>query len=138
MTSLDMFRSEITPDEVEAGFSVCEVRHPDANLPALSVVHTWGDPSHRLVKMHGRDGRIVFQLQAFGRPKLGVGPLGWMPERYWPGSYGPNWVIDRLREHVGRAGYQALIELHVPAGNESFPTPEGPGTMELGPVAVAH
>ena len=64
--------------------------------------------------------------------------LGWLPERYWPGSYGPGWVIEQLREHVGRPGYQALIELHVPAGDESCPTPEGPGRTKLGPVAVGH
>jgi hypothetical protein len=132
MTPLTMFVSEVTADEVAAGFSVRKVRPPNGQLPeagatALSVIHTWGDPSHRLVKMQGRDGRTVFQLQAFGRPRSGVGPLGWFPERYWPASYGPAWVVDRLREHVGRRGYQALIELHVPTSEENCPTLSDPG-----------
>jgi hypothetical protein len=152
MTPLTMFVSEVTADEVAAGFSVCKVRPPNGHLPeegatALSVVHTWGDPSHRLVKMKGRDGRTVFQLQAFGRPRLAVGPPTWFPERYWPASYGPAWVINQLREHVGRPGYQALIELHIPtreengadgteSGGESPLSREGTGTLDGG-LAVA-
>jgi len=143
MTALDMIVSEVTPDEIAAGFSIREVRHPDGHSPggratALSVVHTWGDPSHRLIKMLARDGRTVFQLQAFGRPRSGLGPFGWFPARYWPARYGPAWVIEQLREHVGRPGYQALIELHVPTGDENWPTPAGPGRTEQAPAVAAH
>jgi|GEM_PF-5845714 len=152
MTPLTMFVSEVTADEVAAGFSVRKIRPPNGQLPevgqtALSVIHTWGDPSHRLVKMQGRDGRTVFQLQAFGRPRLGVGPLTWFPERYWPASYGPAWVIDQLREHVGRPGYQALIELHIPtreengadgteSGGEGLLSRDGTGNLDGGPAVA--
>jgi hypothetical protein len=141
MTALDMFVSEVTSDEVAAGFSSCEVRLPDGHLrgggeTALLVVHSWGDPSHRLVKMQARDGRIVFQLQAFGRPRSGIGPVGWFPERHWPGHYGAGWVIDRLREHVTRAEYQALIELHVPTGHENCPTSADSARTEAQPAAA--
>jgi hypothetical protein len=112
----DLFLSDLTPDEAAAGFSVCPVGNPDVGPPTVpAVVHTWGDPSHRLVKTRGRDG-AVFQLQAFGRPRAGAGtgPVGWYAERYWPARYGPAWVLDRLREHLGRPAYRALIDLRVP------------------------
>ena len=121
MTPPDQFPSELTLDEAAAGFAVLSVEHPDgppATVPA--VVHTWGDPSHRLVKTRGRDGRIVFQLQAFGRARRAAGPPRWTAERYWPGGYGTAWVLDRLREHVGRPGYAALVELDVPPGPEAL------------------
>src|SRR5262245_53561033 len=129
----DQFATDATDDEVAAGFSVRTDQEPDGRTsggPAtgISVMHSWGDPCHRLVKMHGRDGRTIFQLQAFGRPRSGVGPLRWFAERYWPAIYGPAWVIDRLREHVGRPGYEALIELHEPASDEIWPAPAGSGT----------
>ena len=82
--------------------------------------------------MLGRDGRTVFQLQAFGRPRSGVGPPGWFAERYWPAIYGPAWVIDRLREHVGRPGYEALIELHEATGDEEWHPPAGSATDATG------
>ena len=141
MTALDMFVSEVTSDEVAAGFSVREVWHPDRHLPggratALSVAHTWGDSSHRLVKKNGRDGRTISQLQPFGRHRSGVGPVGWFPERYWPARYGPAWVIDRLRDHLGRAEYQALIELHVPTDDENDPIPAHSARTEVEPMAA--
>jgi hypothetical protein len=116
MSAPDLFLSDLTPDEAAAGFAVRRVDHPDgppATVPA--AVHTWGDPSHRLVKTRGRGGEVVFQLQAFGRRRTGAGPVGWHPERYWPGRYGPAWVLERLREHLDRPRYAALIDLHVPA-----------------------
>jgi hypothetical protein len=131
MPPLDKFATEVTADEAAAGFSVCTVRDSDG-MTSLSVIHSWGDPSHRLVKMHGREGRTAFQLQAFGRPRSGVGPPGWFAERYWPAIYGPTWVIDRLREHVGRPGYEALIELHEPAQDEGWHAPAGSGTGSTG------
>jgi hypothetical protein len=142
MSAPDLFISEITPDEIAAGFSVREVANPDVPAPGrrptvLAVVQTWGDPSHRLVKTCGRNGRVVFQLQAFGRSRAHAGPVGWFAERFWPGCYGPAWVIDRLREYIGRAEYQALIDLHVPSGDEHPPLPEGPGATATNPVAVA-
>ena len=41
-------------------------------------------------------------------------PAEWHAERFWPACYGPAWVLDRLREYVGRAGYRPLIDLDVP------------------------
>jgi hypothetical protein len=121
----DLFVSDLTPEEAAAGFAVRPVGHPDgppATVPA--VVFTWGDPSHRLVKTRGWDG-AVFQLQAFGRRRAGKGdgPVGWYAERYWPARYGLDWVLDRLREYVGRPGYRALIDLSVPTGEADWPAP---------------
>lgn len=109
-----VFDSDLTPEEAAAGFVVRPVGHPDG-LPTTvpAAVYTWGDPSHRLVKTRGRDG-VVFQLQAFGRRRAAAGSPGWFAERYWPGRYGPGWVLDRLREHLGRPRYAALIDLDVP------------------------
>lgn len=126
MSAPDLFVSDLTAEEAAAGFAVCPVGHPDgppATVPA--AVHTWGDPSHRLVKTRGRDG-IVFQLQAFGRPPAGARPLGWYAERFWPGRYGPGWVLDRLREHLGRPRYRALIDLCVPPADADPPAPAAP------------
>jgi hypothetical protein len=134
MPPLDKFATEVTAEEAAAGFSVC--RDPDRisadHTTALSVIHSWGDPSHRLVKMLGRDGRTVFQLQAFGRPRSSAGPPGWFAERYWPATYGPAWVIDQLREHFGRPGYEALIELHEAGGDEESHAPAGSRTDATG------
>jgi hypothetical protein len=120
MSAPDLYLSDLTPEEADAGFRVRPVEHPDG-LPATvpAAVHTWGDPSHRLVKTRGRDG-VVFQLQAFGRRRAGAGtgPVGWYAERYWPGRYGTAWVLDRLREYLGQPRYAALIDLHVPAGGD--------------------
>ena len=115
--------SDLTPEEAAAGFAIGRVGHPDgppATVPA--VVLTWGDPSHRLVKTRHRDA-IVFQLQAFGRGRAGAGagPVGWFAERFWPGRYGPDWVLERLREHLGRPRYRPLIDLHVPPVGEDPP-----------------
>jgi hypothetical protein len=126
----DLFVSDLTPEEAAAGFTVGRVGHPDgppATLPA--VVLAWGDPSHRLVKTRHRDG-IVFQLQAFGRGRAGAGtgPVGWFAERFWPGRYGPDWVLDRLREHLSLPRYRALIDVHVPPAAEDLPA--------VGPTAV--
>lgn len=119
MSPPDLYLSDLTPEEAALGFSVGRVDHPDgppATVPA--VVHVWGDPSHRLVKTRGRDG-VVYQLQAFGRRPAGA--VGWYAERYWPGRYGPAWVLDRLREHLGRPRYRALIDLHVPPADGNPP-----------------
>ena len=138
MSAPNLYVAEITPDEILAGFSVRKLLNPDGPQAAvLSVTHTWGDPSHRLVKTRGRDGRIIFQLQAFGRPRSRVGPPEWYAERHWPERYGPAWVIDRLREHVNRPNYKALIDLHIPSGDESWPVVQGSSTMEFGLIAVA-
>jgi hypothetical protein len=143
MSTPDLFVSEIAPDEIAAGFTVCHVANPEPPAPGRqptvpAVVHSWGDPSHRLIKTHGRNGLVVFQLQAFGRSRARAGPLAWFAERYWPGHYGPVWVIDRLREHIDRAEYQALIDLHVPSQDEEWPNPpEGSGMTTSGPVAVS-
>lgn len=115
MSTPTVFLPDLTADEAAAGFDVGHVEHPDgpaALVPA--VTRRWGDPSHRLVKTRGRDGTVVFQLQAFGRRAGGAGPAGWHAERFWPGCYGPVWVLDRLREYVGRASYRPLITLDVP------------------------
>src|SRR5207248_3807326 len=111
----------LTPEEGAAGFAVRPVGHPDgppATVPA--AVYAWGDPSHRLVKTRGRDG-VVFQLQAFGRRRAGSAAVGWHAERYWPGRYGTAWVVDRLREHLGRPGYRPLIDLQVPPTEAAVP-----------------
>lgn len=133
MSVPQLFISDLTPEEAAAGFEVRQVRHPDG-LPATVTVAvlTWGDASHRLVKTRGRDG-IVFQLQAFGRRRARVGPDGWYAERYWPSQYGLGWVLDRLREHLGRTRYAALIELHVPPAEEAVSGPPAPA----GPVGFA-
>lgn len=128
MSAPAVFVSDLTPDEAAAGFVVCRVGHPDGPPATVPVaVYHWGDPAHRLVKMRGRDGHVAFQLQAFGRTRFGAGPLGWFAERYWPARYGTGWVLDRLREHVGRPGYRALIELHVPPGDGDEPDGPDPG-----------
>src|SRR5262245_57942537 len=143
MSTPDLFVSEITPDEIAAGFAVGHVASPGPPAPGRrptvpAVVHSWGDPSHRLIKTRGRNGQVVFQLQAFGRSRARAGPLAWFAERFWPGQYGPVWVIDRLREYIDRADYQALIDLHVPSQEEeSPPPPEDSGVTTSGPVAVA-
>jgi hypothetical protein len=110
----DVYLAELTSDEAVIGFTVHSIAHP-AGLPVTisAVAYIWGDPSHRLIKTRGRDG-IVYQLQAFGRRSTGNGTLDWFVERYWPGCYGPRWVLDRLLEHIGRPGYRPLIELHIP------------------------
>jgi hypothetical protein len=125
----DLFVAELTPEEAAAGFEVRQVGHPDgrpATVPA--AVHPCGDPSHRLVKTLGRDGAVVFQLQAFGR-RTGAGPLDWYAERFWPGRYGPGWVLDRLQEHMGRPRYRALIDLHVPPVNPESSAPAVPSEL---------
>jgi hypothetical protein len=126
MSTPIMFVPDLTAEEAAAGFDVGQVEHPDGS-PALvpAVTRSWGDPSHRLVKTRGRDGTVVFQLQAFGRRHRGAGPAGWHAERYWPGCYGPAWVLDRLREYVGRAGYRPLIDLHVPPATGDAAVPAG-------------
>jgi hypothetical protein len=131
MSTITLFLADLTPEEKAVGFDVARVSHPDG-VPAsvLAVTHRWGDQSHRLVKTRGRDGGVVFQLQAFGRRLGGAGALGWHAERFWPGGYGPGWVLDRLREHVGRAGYRPLIELHIEPADDD---PTAPPT----PVVVA-
>ena len=81
MSVQDVFVSDLTAEEAAAGFAVCPVEHPDGSAAVVpAVTHTWGDPSHRLVKTRGRDG-AVFQLQAFGRRRAGAGngPLGGTP-----------------------------------------------------------
>jgi hypothetical protein len=132
MSAPDLYIAEITPDEATAGFAVQPIEHPDGPPAGVPVaVHGWGDPAHRLIKTRGRDG-VVFQLQAFGRRRSGAGPVGWFAERYWPGRYGIGWVLDRLREHVGRPGYRALIDLHVPpAGYDAVP--DNPASTPLAP-----
>ena len=143
MSTPDLFVSEITPDEIAAGFAVYHVDNPEGPAPGRrptvpAVVYSWDDPSHRLIKTRGRNGQIVFQLQAFGRSRARAGPLGWFAERFWPGQYGPIWVIDRLREYIDRLEYQALIDLHVPTRDEERPPPpEGSGVAASGPLAVA-
>lgn len=119
LSTPDLYVSDLTPEEAAVGFTLGRVGHPDgppATVPA--VVHAWGDPSHRVVKTRGRDG-IVYQLQAFGRRP--AGPPGWFAERFWPGRYGVAWVLDRLREHLGRPRYRALIDLHVPPADGAPP-----------------
>jgi hypothetical protein len=135
MSVLGLYLSDVTPDEAAAGFGVCAVAHPDGASAAVpAVVYTWGDPSHRLVKTSGRDGQVIFQLQAFGRRK-GDGPPGWFAERFWPGQYGPTWVLVRLREHIGRPEYAALIELHIPLGDDGLPAPAALEVTVSGPSA---
>jgi hypothetical protein len=114
MSVPDLYLADLTPEEAAAGFVVRPVGHPHG-LPTLvpAVTRACGDPSHRLVKTRGRDG-VVYQLQAFGRPPSGGRPADWYAERYWPGRYGILWVLDRLREHLGRPRYTPLIDLHVP------------------------
>ena len=63
--------------------------------------------------------------------------MAWFAERFWPGCYGAAWVIDRLREYIGRPEYQALIDLHVPSRDADWPAPAGPGVAASGPVAMA-
>jgi len=143
MSTPDLYISEITSDEIAAGFAVCPVDNPEPPAPGRrptvpAVVYAWGDTSHRLIKTRGRNGQLVFQLQAFGRSRARAGPLGWFAERFWPAQYGPAWVIDRLREYIGQAQYQPLIDLHVPSPEEdSPPPPVGSGVTASGPVAVA-
>jgi hypothetical protein len=125
MSLLDVFEAELTPEEAEAGFAVGPVNRPDGvpgTIPA--AIHTWGDPSHRLVKTRGRYGP-VFQLQAFGRRRTGTpaGGANWLAERYWPARYGLAWVLDRLREHLGRPQYRPLIDLDVPSAVAGPQTP---------------
>jgi hypothetical protein len=118
----DLYVADLTPDEAAAGFAVRPIGHPDgppATAPA--VVYTWGDPSHRLVKTCRREG-IVFQLQAFGLRLAGAGPAGWFAERYWPGQYGLAWMLDRLREYMGRPGYRPLIDVRIPPADAIPPT----------------
>jgi hypothetical protein len=124
MSTPIVFVPDLTAEEAAAGFAVGQVDHPDGP-PALvpAVTRSWGDPSHRLVKTRGRDGGIVFQLQAFGRRPDGARPVAWHAERFWPGCYGPAWVLDRLREYVGRASYRPLIDLHVPPADGAPPVP---------------
>src|SRR5262249_31003964 len=116
----------MTPEEAAAGFEVRQVDHPDgppATVPA--AVHACADPSHRLVETRGGDGEVASQLQAFGGGRADFGPLDWFAERYWPGRYGPVWVLDRLREHLDRPRYQALIDLHRPPAEPDQPVPAG-------------
>jgi hypothetical protein len=110
MSAPDLYVTDLTPEEAAAGFAVCSVGRPDSPTAAI---YTWGDPCHRLVKTRGRDG-VIFQLQAFGLHPRAGGQAGWHAERHWPALYGPGWVLDRLREHLGRRGYRPLIELQVP------------------------
>jgi hypothetical protein len=128
----DVFVSDLTLEESAAGFAVCPVEHPDGSAATVpAVLHAWGDPCHRLVKTRGRDG-AVFQLQAFGRRRAGAGngPLGWYAERYWPARYGTAWVLDRLREYLGRPRYRPVIDLHLP------PTDTVPPTAPVPPPAA--
>jgi hypothetical protein len=134
MSTTDRFVSELTPEEKAVGFDVAQVGHPDGlSVTIPAVTHRWGDQSHRLVKTRGRDGGVVFQLQAFGRRPGGIGPLGWHAERFWPGCYGPGWVLDRLWEHVGRAGYRPLIELHAAPAENDPAVPAGPVVVVTSP-----
>jgi hypothetical protein len=136
MSAPELFLSDLTPEEAGAGFSVRRVGHPDGLPTTVSAaVYTWGDPSHRLVKTRWRDG-IVFQLQAFGRRRAGagMGPFGWYAERYWPGRYGTDWVLARLREYVGRPGYRPLIDIQVPPVDVVAPAPAAPAVL----VAATH
>lgn len=111
-----VYESEITPEEAAVGFAVEPVETPDGPTPTVPVAAlSWGDPSHRLLKTRGRDNEIVFQLQAFGRPRKGPGAVCWRAERFWPGRYGIGWVLARLHEYVDHPQYQALFELAVPA-----------------------
>jgi hypothetical protein len=141
MSLADLYVADITAEEVEAGFVVAQVGHP-GGLPVTvpAVVYCCADPSHRLIKTRGRDG-IVFQLQAFGRPPSGARPVGWYAERYWPGGYGVGWVLDRLREHLGRPRYRALIDLHVPLIDDdpsvgSVPAAAGTALANTSPAPV--
>jgi hypothetical protein len=128
MSAPGLYVSEVTAEEEAAGFAVRPVEHPEGLPDAVpAAVHTWGDPSHRLVKTRGRDGQVVFQLQAFGR-RAGAESAGWAAERYWPGRYGPAWVLDRLREHLGRPSYAPLMELSAPPAQADEPTLAGPRT----------
>jgi hypothetical protein len=111
MSAPDLYVTDLSPEEAAAGFVVIPVGASDQPTAA---VYAWGDPSHRLVKTRGRDG-IVFQLQAFGLHPRAAGAADWHAERHWPGQYGPGWVLERLREHLGRRGYRPLVELQVPA-----------------------
>jgi hypothetical protein len=130
MSTPIVFVPDLTAEEAAAGFAVGQVDHPDGP-PALvpAVTRSWGDPSHRLVKTRGRDGGIVFQLQAYGRRPDGARPLAWHAERFWPGCYGPAWVLDRLREHFGRPGYRPLIDIHVPPAEGDPANPAGPPAL---------
>jgi hypothetical protein len=130
MSTPTLYVADLSSEEAVAGFAVQLVGHPEG-LPGKvpAVIYTWGDRSHRLVKTSGRVG-IVFQLQAFGRHPLGRSGPGWHAERYWPGLYGTAWVIDRLREHLGRPGYRPLFELVDPPDDTAEPAVIG------SPVAV--
>ena len=129
MSAPIVFVPDLTAEEAAAGFAVGQVEHPDGP-PALvpAVTRSWGDPSHRLVKTRGRNGGIVFQLQAFGR-QGGTRPLAWHAERYWPGCYGPVWVLDRLREYLGRVNYRPLIDLQVPPADGGRAVLAGPPAL---------
>jgi hypothetical protein len=123
MTDHDLFPSDITPEEIAAGFSVQEIDNPSGHYafspPTIQAVVFPLEPSDRIVKMWNPvHNHVEYKRQRYGTWAWDkTGQPEWLPFGDTT-DYDPNDAILKARAGV-QDDSMAKITPHVPPGGDS-------------------